>query len=336
MAKYASNHSGSGHLKRLGIGAVLHITPSNIPLNFAYSWMNSFIAGNISLVRLPSADFKQLAILIDLIHNTFSDVRYRELENSTLFFRSERSESRLLEIAAQVQGLVVWGSDATVDSFRKAELAPSLRFLSFPDRVSSLVVKSSYLLRSAGDEASQIRLMKSIYNDTFMVDCNACSSPSQIIFVGDEESNKVAIEEFASQLRATLVAQGYEPPHVARLLDSLDRLNPKQDPECIEHFGAGVHFLRVRQGSLTPSRKLRYGVFAVHQVSSIGEIESLVRSNEQTITHIGLSEEELSRLQHLLALSPSRIVPAGFALDMDFYWEGYDIPLHLAKFAKVS
>ena len=335
LAKYESQHLGNDHLYKRGIGAVLHITPSNIPLNFAYSWMNSFVAGNKSLVRLPSTDFPQIDILTGLIHETFLDDRYQELAESTFFFRSERSEPRLLDLARRVQGLVVWGGDSTVEFFRKADLDPSVRFLAFPDRVSSLVVESSNFLNLVRDQEAQTRLMKAIYNDTFSVDCNACSSPSQIIFVGDESLNEKAMETMASGLEAAWVKQGYTPPHVARLLDSLDRLSLTRAPDALEHFGAGVHILRMQQGSPSPSRRLRYGVFAMYQVSNFDEIEPLIRTNEQTITHIGFREEGLARLQNLLASSVSRIVPSGLALDMDFYWEGYDIPSQLAKFATV-
>lgn len=335
LAKYESQFLGNESLRKSGIGTVLHITPSNIPLNFAYSWLSSFVAGNISLVRLPSTDFPQIEVLTDIIHETFLDGRFRELAQSTFFFRSERSESRLLEMARRVQGIVVWGGDATVEFFRKADLAPSARFLAFPDRVSSLVVESSNFLKLVRNQQTQERLMRAVFNDTFIFDCNACSSPSQIIFVGEKRLNEKAIAALASGLEAALVKEEYTPPHVARLLDSLDRLSVTRTPDALEHFGSGVHILRMRQGSAPPSRRLRYGVFAVYEVSDVDEIEPLIRTNEQSITHIGFSEESLARLENLLTSSVSRIVPSGLALDMDFYWEGYDLPSQLAKFATV-
>ena len=336
LMMYKAGHKVAPNVRKYGIGAVLHITPSNIPLNFAYSWMSSFIAGNTNIVRLPSADFPQIDLLLDLIHKTFSRDQYQKLGTSTLFFRSEKGDPRLLEVVGRVQGLVVWGGDSTVEFFRKAAVAPSVRFLAFSDRVSSLVIGSNQFLQLVGDEESRIRIMKHLYNDTFMVDCNACSSPSQIFFVGENQSNLRAIEKLASCLGAVVEETDYTAAHVARLLDSLDRYNPASEPHELEHVGPGIHFLRVDQGDAMPSRALRYGVFAVHKVSSIEGIKPLIRHNEQTISHVGLSEGAFDGLQELLLSSPTRLVPVGSALDMDFYWDGYDIPSQLTKFATVS
>ena len=42
---------------RLGRGTVLHITPSNVPTNFAYSLVFGLLAGNHNLVRLPRKNY---------------------------------------------------------------------------------------------------------------------------------------------------------------------------------------------------------------------------------------------------------------------------------------
>ena len=39
---------------RLGLGIVFHITPSNVPINFAYSFVFGLLSGNANIVRLPS------------------------------------------------------------------------------------------------------------------------------------------------------------------------------------------------------------------------------------------------------------------------------------------
>ena len=51
----------------IGRGKVLHIAPSNVPMNFAYSFAFGLLSGNINLVRLPSKEFAQIRILCDVI-----------------------------------------------------------------------------------------------------------------------------------------------------------------------------------------------------------------------------------------------------------------------------
>ena len=48
---------------RLGLGLIFHITPSNIPTNFAYSLIFGLITGNSNIVKVPSKDFEQLKII---------------------------------------------------------------------------------------------------------------------------------------------------------------------------------------------------------------------------------------------------------------------------------
>jgi len=52
---------------RFGRGIVLHICPSNVAMNYAYSLMFGLIAGNTNIVRLPSIKFPQVNILNNII-----------------------------------------------------------------------------------------------------------------------------------------------------------------------------------------------------------------------------------------------------------------------------
>ena len=47
---------------RLGLGLVFHIAPSNVPINFAYTFVFGLLAGNSNIVRLPSNQFPQIKI----------------------------------------------------------------------------------------------------------------------------------------------------------------------------------------------------------------------------------------------------------------------------------
>ena len=57
----------TNHNKRIGRGIVYHITPSNVPMNFAYSFAFGMLSGNFNIVRLPSKKFHQINIFINII-----------------------------------------------------------------------------------------------------------------------------------------------------------------------------------------------------------------------------------------------------------------------------
>ena len=53
---------------RLGLGLIFHITPSNIPTNFAYSLIFGLITGNSNIVKIPSKKFEQIEIICECIN----------------------------------------------------------------------------------------------------------------------------------------------------------------------------------------------------------------------------------------------------------------------------
>ena len=53
---------------RTGRGLCFHIAPANIPVNFAFTWVFSLLAGNANVVRLPSKDFPQVDALLAIIN----------------------------------------------------------------------------------------------------------------------------------------------------------------------------------------------------------------------------------------------------------------------------
>ena len=66
------NNLHNGEL-RIGLGSIFHITPSNVPLNFAYSFAFGLLTGNSNLVKLPSTDFKQTLLVCLSIKNLFRE-----------------------------------------------------------------------------------------------------------------------------------------------------------------------------------------------------------------------------------------------------------------------
>ena len=57
---------------RLGLGLAFHITPSNIPTNFAYSFTFGLLAGNANIVRIPTISYPQVDIICNAIKSLFN------------------------------------------------------------------------------------------------------------------------------------------------------------------------------------------------------------------------------------------------------------------------
>ena len=68
---------------RLGLGLAFHITPSNVPINFAFSFVFGMLSGNANIVRLPSKLFPQVEIICSAIDNLFRLKKYQNLNTTT-------------------------------------------------------------------------------------------------------------------------------------------------------------------------------------------------------------------------------------------------------------
>ena len=70
---------------RLGRGIIFHITPSNVPVNFAYSLFTGLVTGNINIVKVPSEHFEQIDIIIHSIKEVLEQKKHSLIFSKRLF-----------------------------------------------------------------------------------------------------------------------------------------------------------------------------------------------------------------------------------------------------------
>ena len=64
----------------MGRGLIFHITPTNVPTNFFYSFIFSLLSGNSNIVKLPTRDFEEKKIILDSIYNLFKKKNIKQLK----------------------------------------------------------------------------------------------------------------------------------------------------------------------------------------------------------------------------------------------------------------
>ena len=120
---------------RVGLGSIFHITPSNVPLNFAYSFAFGLLTGNSNLVKLPSQNFLQTKIVCLSINNLMKKKKFRIFGRKNFFFKyGSENKNITKEISLKVDGRVVWGGDKTVNDVRKIDTKPRSKDIYFADR----------------------------------------------------------------------------------------------------------------------------------------------------------------------------------------------------------
>ena len=65
---------------RVGVGLVFHITPSNVPTNFAYSLIFGLLTGNSNIVKVPSKNFYQIKLICGEINKILKKKKIHQLK----------------------------------------------------------------------------------------------------------------------------------------------------------------------------------------------------------------------------------------------------------------
>ena len=179
---------------RLGRGLLFHIAPSNVPAMFAYSLAAGLLAGNKNIVRLSDKPFVQADLITDAIEKVIRS-RHPHLEDYIYLMRCGHDRQVIASISAAADTRVIWGGDQTIREIRKAALGHRATEILFADRYGICVISSEDYLQSEEKDL----LIRRFYNDTYLFDQNACTSPQVLIWTGRraEEAGK----DFWSRLK---------------------------------------------------------------------------------------------------------------------------------------
>ena len=307
---------------RIGRGIVFHIAPSNVAVNFAYSCLAAFLAGNASIVRLPSKTFPQVDVLCRIFAEMLVD--FPALLPYFLFVCYGHEQDVTEHYSRLANTRVIWGGNATIEEIRRAPLAPRANEITFADRHSLAVLDADDYLAAADKE----RIARDFYNDTYLSDQNACTAPHFIIWLGAAEKVKAAQEVFWSTLH-TLVKDRYTLQGVQAVdkLTQLYRLGA-----CFEVRQVPMEdnlITRVCVAKLTEelaAYKAGSGFFIEYRAQELAEIRPLCGISCQTLSHYGVERDSL--LREVLAMRPAgvdRIVPMGHTMDFALVWDGVDL-----------
>lgn len=323
ILKLKKNFLASLDNKRLPLGLIFHITPSNIPTNFAYSLIFGLINGNSNIVKVPSKNFEQINIISKAMNLTLK--KHEELKKMITIVKYNNNESFTEEVSKICDARIIWGGDNSIKNIRKLQLKPRAFDLTFADRYSICVIDTDQLNKVKRDDLDS--LIQKFYNDTFIVDQNACSSPHLILWRGNKSEK---IKNIFWELLNNLVEKKYDLTYTASI-DKYTELCKKiiQD-KSIKKFKTYSNNLYVvdlnNLNTNLDTYRGKWGFFYQYNIKKINEINKYINNKFQTLTYFGLTKKELEKFIFFNKLKGvDRIVPIGQALNIDFFWDGYDI-----------
>jgi len=310
---------------KIGWGISFHITPSNVPINFAFSYIFALLSGNSAIVRLPSKHFAQVDIILDVLKKLF--IKYPLISNMSCFIQYERDDNITTYFSNLSQIRVIWGGDESIANIKKLPTKPKLIDIVFADRYSISIMDSDKLTDFSN-------LAKKFYNDTYLMDQNGCSSPHFIFWLNNNKDN---INKFYLALK-NVVKKEYNLEYIM----SMDKFNQI----CLDSLNLDIEFIKydnyiyvVTLHSLPKkitNLRGKSGYFYQYFINDLDEIKDIINEKFQTLTYYGIDKNELKNFifeNNLLGID--RIVPVGMAFEMDIIWDGYDLIETMTRKIKV-
>lgn len=313
--------------QRLGKGIVFHIAPSNVPVNFAFSFAAGLLSGNANIVRLPSKDFEQVQVICNAINQLISG-EYSHMSDYLCLVRYSASKEVNDLFSALCSTRVIWGGDSTIMEVRKSPLKSRANEITFADRYSIAVIDSNAYMDSDDKDA----IAQSFYNDTFYSDQNACTAPRLIVWLGQRK--KEAKELFWKKEYAYADTR-YElaPVQTVGKLTALCKF--AVDRKAIFDHGDDCLIYRITVDQIDEDlMDYRYnsGFFFEYDAESLDEIAPIVGEQCQTLTYYGVKKEPLREfLNNEKPFGIDRIVPMGKSMDFSLIWDGHDLIREMSR-----
>jgi len=318
---------------RLGLGMVFHITPSNVPINFAFSYAFSLLAGNANIVRAPTKDFPQTRVVCGAVSQLFAEEKYRKIADMTAFIKYAQDDEITSCFSARCNARIIWGGDQAINNIRRLAIPERSIEVAFADRYSLCVIDGNSILQA--DNETLNRLASSFYNDTYLMDQNACSSPNLIVWLGKGDGLTEAKERFWACIYH-VTASKYE----LHPLNAVDKYmlvceNAIELNNITGFKRHGNYLYRIELNSLPDDMDAlrgKYGYFYEYHAEDINSIAHIINTKYQTLTYFGVDKSQLLDFIVKNRLSGiDRIVPIGSALDISVIWDGYDIVKSLSR-----
>lgn len=313
----------------MGRGVVFHIAPSNVAVNYAYSFAVGFVLGNSGIVRLPSKEFPQVEMINRAIGKVLEKVEYERWRDVIVFLRYERNREVNDYLSSNCDVRVIWGGDSTIQEIRKSELPPRAGEITFADRYSVCVIDAEEYMAVVDKD----RLAMDFYNDTYLTDQNACTSPKMVCWLGKkggmgqakelfwERLWNVVLEKYVFQpvqyvdklVNCCMAAVAAERTHIVKMKDNrIVRVEVERPDPVIQEY----------QGDS--------GTFYECEISNVMELAPFCNRKVQTVVMVG-DRDRMTPLVKSGVKGIDRVVEVGKSMEFGFIWDGYDLTEQMTR-----
>ncbi len=146
------------------------------------------LSGNCNIVRVPSISFEQIDIIICAINSLAKISHFSSISQRIILVRYDRDNvaTKLFSLDCDIR--IIWGGDETIRKIRENKLQPRAFDITFADRYSLSAINANKFIQ----DNKPLKTANDFYNDTYLIDQNAFTSPHLILWIGSKNNVKKA------------------------------------------------------------------------------------------------------------------------------------------------
>lgn len=323
----------AGMACRMGRGLVFHITPSNVPVNFAFSYFFGLLSGNANIVRVPNKDFVQITEIVSVLKNILAEERFQRIAGKTVFVRYAHEKEVTDRFSQMADCRIIWGGNQTINEIRKSPMKEKSTEIVFADRYSFGILSTQAVISASQQELQN--LAEKFYNDTYLMDQNACSTPHLLVWIGEQAQKAQML--FWDEVKKIVENYDLEPIKAVDKYTDLCMIAMNQDVKnaAISQYKNRIYVWNLTELPEDIDRlRGRYGMFYQIAYAKKDDFyqDVTITSKVQTILYYGIEPKDIwNWMVHKELAGIDRIVPFGKSLDMNVFWDGYDIVGQLSR-----
>ena len=316
----------SDNLLHLGRGVAFHIAPSNVPVNFAYTLAVGLLTGNTNIVRLPSKNFEQVKIITASINRVLK--KHEDIKSYMVLIKYPHDTEINDYLSCCADTRIIWGGDNTIEELRKSPLPARSKEITFANRYSLAIVNSDIYL-NISDKKS---IAESFYNDTYIMDQNACTSPKIIIWIGNRINEAKSL--FWSEARKII-----ESKYNIHAIQCINKLTSSYLASVALEKAKIILdkdnlIVRINISDIKTDLLIyldNSGYFFEYDCHNIMDLFDICNDKRcQTIAFVG-DRKMLKPLFENGIKGVDRIVEFGHTMDFDLIWDGYNLVSELTR-----
>lgn len=316
---------------RMGRGLVFHIAPSNVPVNFAFTYVFGLLSGNANIVRVSNKHFTQTDIICDAINELFQLEGYKRIYNQTAIVQYEHSQEVTDLLSAMADVRVIWGGNHTIEEIKKSPVQTRCVEIVFADRYSIGVMNSDVIMQISEKELK--KLASDFYNDTYLMDQNACSTPHLIWWLGEDEHKKAAQRRFWNAVFECAGKYDFPDIKASDKYVMLCKYVMNNSGLSVDRWENLLYVISLKElpEEITGLRG-QYGLFFQYNIESLDELVVHVKKNVQSCLYYGIDSDDIKQMVIDNGIPGiDRVVEFGHGLDIGVIWDGYDLVREMSR-----